>query len=307
MNIGQWLSRGLEKMTSTTKLSTYIATLLMTALFASGTAQAQDGVLRVGYRTDAAPFSFRDDAGNPAGYSVELCERVVQDMQARGRLTVEFKALTPMQRGDALLNGEVDLLCEADSVTLDRRESFSFSLPIFVGGLGAALRNDAPSRLKALMEGEEPQYRPRWRASFAQILKQRTFVVVDESLAEDWLAESIDEFDIIADTVVVADYEAGMAAIMGRKADVFFADRAILLDAAKQGPDANRIHVVGRRFTDEPLALAVRRGDDALRLSVDRTLSRLYRSGEIYEIYEKFFGEASEETRLIFRLSSLPE
>lgn len=307
MKIGQWFYRRNGIMTSKTKLSTRLATLLITALFASVSAQAADQLLRIGYRTDAAPFSYQDEAGNPAGYSVELCKKVVEHMQAKGRLTVEFNALSAAQRGDALIDGNVDLLCGADTVTLGRRESVSFSIPIFVGGLGAALHEGAPSRLKALMEGNEPQFRPRWRASFSEILKQRTFVVVDDSFAEEWLAESIDTFDIIADTVSVADYEAGMAAIMDRKADVLFADRAILLDAASRRPYANRITVVGRRFTDEPLALAVRRGDDALRLAVDRTLSELYRSGDIYEIYQQFFGEPDEETRLMFRLGALPE
>lgn len=307
MSIGQRQSRGPGAAVMAGKLSTRLVGLLCAALLLGGTAQAEEGVLRVGYRTDAAPFSYQDDSGEPAGYTVELCKQVVEDLQTRGRMTVEYRALSATERGDALLDGEVDLLCGADTVTLTRREAVSFSLPIFVGGVGAALHVDAPSNLKGLMDGEEPQYRPRWRASFAQILKQRTFVVVEGSLAEAWLADSIDTFDIIADTMTVGDYEAGMAALLERDADVFFADRAILLDAATHGPRADRIEVAGRRFTDEPLAIAMRRGDDDLRLAVDRTLSDLSRSGEILEIYEDFFGSPSEETRTLFRLSALPE
>ena len=230
------------------------------------------------------------------------CQQCVQ-----GQLTVEFIALSAAQRGPALLEGKVDLLCGADSVTLNRRESVSFSTPIFVGGIGAALRTDTASRLRTLMEGKEPEFRPNWRATMSQVLRHRTFAVVEGSKAQKRLAAVIDELDIIADTIVVPDYNQGIMLVAARKADAIFADRAILLDAAKGGPYADNIYVVGRRFTYEPIALTMRRGDDDLRLTVDRTISGLFRSGEIYDIYEEFFGDASQETQLLFRLGALDD
>lgn len=302
MNISLSLTHSRETFMS--KVITGIVLALVAVSSTVANAQSGDSSLRVGYRSDAAPFAFTDSSGNPAGYSVELCQQVVQDMQAKGRLTVEYIPLSAAQRGTALQNGRVDLLCGADTVTLGRREQFSFSMPIFVGGIGAALRTDAPSRLRALMAGEEPAYRPRWRASFGQILRQRTFAVVGQSMAQEWLAGSIDDLGIIAETTVVNNYDEGIAQVASGDVDVLFGDRAILLDAATSERD---IYVVDRRFTDEAIALAMRRGDDALRLSVDRSLSALYRSGEIYDIYERYFGEAGDETRLLFRLAALPE
>lgn len=307
MKLEKLLNRRREKIMSKFNLTAFVTSLLLAGVMSTAQAQMAEGELRIGYRTDARPMSYRDESGSPAGYSVELCKRVVQDIQAKRRLTVEYVALTAQERGDALLEGRVDILCGADTVTLSRREAVSFSIPVFVGGIGALLRTDAPSRLRALLAGEEPEYRPRWRASFGQILKQRTFAVIEGSAAQDWLAESIDEFDIIADTVTVGSYEEGVELVARRDADVLFADRAILLGVARQAAPSSKLYVVGRRFTDELLALTVRRGEDDLRLTVDRTLSELFRSGEVYEIYEEFFGDASEETRLLYRLGAIPE
>src|SRR3954463_883617 len=38
--------------------------------------------VRFGYRTDARPFSYRDDSGRPAGYSIALCQHIGQGLKA---------------------------------------------------------------------------------------------------------------------------------------------------------------------------------------------------------------------------------
>jgi len=88
---------------------------------------------------------------------------------------------------------------------------------------------------------------------------------------------------------------------------VLFGDRAILLDAAARSSSAHDLVVLTRQFTYEPLALASARGDDDFRLLVDRTLSRLYRSGEIAGIYTSFFGEPDANALAFFGFVALPE
>ena len=51
------------------------------------------------------------------------------------------------------------------------------------------------------------------------------------------------------------------------------------------------------------------RSDDAFRLLVDRTLSRIYRNGRIDGILAKTFGDASTDEMLktMFVINSLPD
>jgi putrescine:ornithine antiporter len=271
-------------------------------------AQTLDGVkkagtIKLGYRTDARPFSYRDESGKAAGYSAELCLKIADELQAG----VEWVPVTVQDRYDALRTGRVDLLCSADTETLARRKEVSFSIPIFPGGVGAMLRADSSHRLRQVLTKGQGAARPLWRATPAQILEQQTFSVVAGTTSESWLGERLYTLKIPAKVVPVDGYEAGIRAVLERRSHVLFGDRAILLDAAKRSPSARDLVVLDRRFTDEPLALALRRGDEDFRLVVDRTLSRLFVSKEFHDLHAKWFGKPDESALTFFRLNALPE
>ena len=284
--------------------------LLLGTAYASGTLDAvkKSDKLTLGYRTDARPFSFKDDSGNAAGYSVALCRKVADEVKAElglASLSVTWVPVTLEERFGALAAGKVDLLCGADSVTLSRRKEVSFSLPIYLGGVGALLRSDAPFGLtKALSERPGPSG-PLWRGTpTEQLLLEQTFTVVAGTTSEKVLSDRIGKFQLKAKIVPVKDYAAGVQAVFERKANVFFGDRPILLDAAKS---RGELVVLDRRFTDEQLALALRRGDEDFRLAVDRALSRLYGSPEFRKEYTKWFGEPDERAQAFFRAVALPD
>src|SRR6185312_16098449 len=110
----------------------------------------ETGTIRLAHRTDAAPFSSLDSAGQPVGYSIELCRRVVAAITAAlpapaRAIRVEFVPVSAMDRFDAITAGRADLLCEATTVTLGRREQLDFSLYTYVTGAGVIVRRGAPT------------------------------------------------------------------------------------------------------------------------------------------------------------------
>jgi ABC-type amino acid transport substrate-binding protein len=105
----------------------------------------------------------------------------------------------------------------------------------------------------------------------------------------------------------VASYDEGVQAVVDRKANAFFGERAILIDAVKRNPSARSLIILDRQFTYEPLALALSRGDEDFRLAVDRALSKLYASPAFWDTYKKWFGEADEATMTFYRWNTLPE
>lgn len=267
------------------------------------------GKVKLGYRTDARPFSY-DESGRAAGYSVVLCQRVAEAMRAElglPRIPVEYVKIESDDRFAALEEGRIDLLCGAPTATLERRRKVAFSIPIFPSGIGALMRKDAPERLRAALEGREPPYRPLWRASLAQVLEKRVLSAVAGTTAESWLTQRRQDLDVNAEIVPVPSYTEGVERILSRRSDVLFGDQPILLDAAARGSAAEDLTVLTRHYTYEPLALALSRDDEDFRLLVDRTLSRLYRSGEIGRIYASLFGEPDASTLSFFRFVALPE
>jgi len=266
--------------------------------------------LHVGYRTDARPLSFRDENGRAAGYSVALCQAIVEDIRREpglGAVHVDWVPASIDDRFEALRQGSLDLLCGASSVTLARRAQVSFSIPIFDGGIGAIMRGDAPDTLRTVIAGQAQTFQPVWEASATQVLQGRTFAAVQNTTADTWLAAQVRARRVTAEIARVASYEAGVQAVVDGKAEVLFGERAALFDAAHRHPSAGSLLVVDRFFTFEPLAIGLPRGDEDLRLLVDGTLSRLYLSGQINTIYATWFGTPLNSANTFFRWSAIPQ
>ncbi len=268
------------------------------------------GRLTFGYRADARPFSYTDDSGAAAGYSVALCQTVANEVKRHlgiPALKVEWKPVAFEQRFRALRLGEIDLLCGADTVTLARRAEADFSIPIFPGGIGAMLRSDSSARLRDVLSGRGQPFQPVWRASATQLLQSRDFSAVAGTTAETWLGQRLNDLEVRAGVALVDSYNAGVQRVVQRRSDVLFGERAILLDLARRHADARNLMVLDRLFTYEPAALALAPGNGDFRLLVDRALSALYRSPDLGVLYGKYFGEPDETALTFFRWNALPE
>src|SRR6266576_3740124 len=269
----------------------------------------QGGRIRFGYQPDARPFSFRDPSGNAAGFSVALCQKVADAVKAQlglPTLNVEWVPLGAADRFAAVRTGKVDAFCGADTDTWSRREEVAFSLPVFPGGIGALLRKDAPDRLTEVLN-QKPPSSPTWRASAGQLLQTQTFAVIKGTTAESWLGGRLTEFKVSSKVEPVANYDAGIKAVLDRKASVLFGDRAVLLDAIAHNPSGKQLTVLDRAFTYEAFALPLPRGDDVFRNLVDRTLSRLYPTAEFRALYVQWFGEPSADVVAFYRWNTRPE
>ena len=119
----------------------------------AGPVYVQDKSIRIAYRDDAPPFSYKGKGGQPAGYMVDLCRAVAQKLAEQLKfptLDVVFVPVTAVDRFDVIAQGKADLLCEPTTQTLSRRERVDFSIPTFVDGAGLMIRKDGPHSLAAL-------------------------------------------------------------------------------------------------------------------------------------------------------------
>lgn len=297
-------------------LGALIAALLCVAVagptLAAGTLdKARDsGKLILGYRADTRPFSYSDESGKAAGFSVALCQRVADAVKAELKLpalAVEFVPVTAANRFDALQQGQIDLLCGTATPTLERRAIVDFSIPIFSAGVGAVVRVDADQRLRDALANRPDPSRPIWRAAPGVMTEKVVFAVVGGTTIEHSLVDALKARRIEVTVSPVADYATGLQMVLDRRAAALFGDRPVLLDAAKRGSSAGELLVIERSFTREPLALALRRGDDPFRLVVDRTLSRLFRSKDFEQLYAGYFGALGPVALEFFQLVALPD
>ena len=80
-------------------------------------------VVRLGYRESSPPFSFLDQANRPIGYSLELCEAVVDEIGVEvddPSLKIEYVKVTSDDRIQAVLQDKIDLECGSTTANADR-------------------------------------------------------------------------------------------------------------------------------------------------------------------------------------------
>src|SRR5258707_3695971 len=94
-------------------------------------------VVRLGYRESSPPFSFLDQANRPIGYSLELCEAIVDEIGVEvddANLKIEYVKVTSDDRIPAVVQNKIDLECGSTTANAERSKQVAFSPLIFVAG-----------------------------------------------------------------------------------------------------------------------------------------------------------------------------
>src|SRR5947209_13931772 len=94
-------------------------------------------VVRLGYRESSPPFSFLDQSSRPIGYSLELCEAIVEEIGIEvddANLKIEYVKVTSDDRIPAVVQNKIDLECGSTTANAERAKQVAFSPLIFVAG-----------------------------------------------------------------------------------------------------------------------------------------------------------------------------
>jgi len=285
--------------------------LLLGAAFVASAGTTLDrvkksGKLTLGYVSEARPYSFKGEGGNPDGYAIELCKAMAESAKSDlGAVTLNFVPIAKEEAVRAVAQGKVDLMCTPAVPTIANRKEVSFSSPVFASGIGALVRSDVPAKLKDILSGQTPKSGPVWRANADQVLQRATLGVLAGGRAEKELMDGLSKLKLSPKVVPVDGYAAGVTSVAEQRIDVFFGERAMLLDAAKQHTGAVKLKVLDRYFTHEVGAFAIARGDEDFRLAVDQALGKVFYSDSFASIYGKWFGPLSDRSLTLYRLSAV--
>lgn len=254
---------------------------------------ADSGVIRMGYLQDGAPFSFDAD-GAPAGYSVDLCRHVAQDIGRQlgiGALRVEWVKLTEQTRLDAVQSGRVHVECGTTTWTLSRQEKVDFSLMTFIDGSTILVRGDSPLSQLADFAGKR-------------------IAVMRNTTTETNLMQVLERRAVAAEVIHVTGPEQAMAMLDAGKVDGFASDRVRLLGQGLNAPAGRDFRLLDEDYSVEPYALTLPRSEPDLRLAVNRALAALYRSGQVDGIFTRWLGPLGRPSVLLtalYYLQSIPE
>lgn len=255
---------------------------------------AATATLRLGFREASIPFSYVGDDGQPRGYSVELCQKVAAAISRKlglKDLKLVWVKVTPETRFAKLRSGELDLECGSTTLTLARLAEVDFSLITFADGAALLARAEGGSTRVADMAG-------------------RKIAVAPGTTTERALKAMLGRRNVSAETVPVKDHAEGAAAVAQGRADAYASDRMVLIGLAIGSGKRDFWKLPEDLFSYEPYALAMRRNDADFRLAVNTELARIFRSGEINDIYARWFqsfGSAGPLLESLYFLNGLPE
>jgi ABC-type amino acid transport substrate-binding protein len=253
----------------------------------------QSKSIRIAYREDAPPFSYKNNTDEPAGFIVDLCRAVVRELAVQlqsTELNIVYVPVTAANRFDAIEESRADLLCEATSATLSRRDVVDFSIPTYVDGASLMIRTDGPEDLQA-MAG-------------------RKIGVLSGTTTEVALRNTLKKAGVAAEIRLTMSHNEGLALLEAGTISAYFGDKDILTTLMMQAKAPEKLAVADNYLTIEPYALALRHGDEDFRLAVDRALSHIYRSGEILSILQQNLTGGAPVSLILqglYRNSGLPD
>jgi ABC-type amino acid transport substrate-binding protein len=253
--------------------------LLLAALALPAGAQALDnirkqGVIRLGYVDGAEPFSWTDANGEPQGYSVDLCRVVVDgiaEQLKRKNLKLRWVKLTLQNRIDAVRKGQVDIECGTATWTLGRQRLVDFSLITFVDGGSVLAKVESDARRLADFGGKR-------------------IAVIGGTTTERALRDALKRGLIAAEVVLIKGRVEGLELLRQGQVDGLASDRTALIGVVVSRAGGDAFKLLEEDFSIEQYALMLPRGDADFRLAVNRSLARLYRSGEIRRVYDRWLG-----------------
>jgi ABC-type amino acid transport substrate-binding protein len=230
-------------------------------------------VVHLGYRESSPPFSFLDPSNRPIGYSLELCEAVVDEIGAEvddPNLKIEYVKVTSDDRIPAVLQNKIDLECGSTTANAERAKQVAFSPLMFVAGTKLMVPKSSA-------------------ISAAADLKGKTVVVTKGTTNEQAMHAIDKKLGLGLNIVVAGDHEQSYQMLADGKADAFATDDILLYGLIARHKSQDKFHVTGDYLSYDPYGIMFRKGEPQLTAVVERAFRKLGSNHDLIPLYNKWF------------------
>jgi len=235
---------------------------------------AETGVISIGFRDKSIPFSYLDKHQRPTGYSIELCYRIVDAIRTRLKepgLEVMLRPVTSANRSAFMVNGIVDLECGSTTNTLERQRELAFSVTTFVAATSLVAKKTAG-------------------IDSLHALKGSTVVSTAGTTAIKALGETAHAQRLDLHIIPGRDHAEAFSMVEADRAVAFVMDDVLLHGLVAAAKDPGIYAIVATDLPVQPYGIVVRKNDPEFKKLVDEAIVALFRSGEVHQIYRKWFA-----------------
>jgi polar amino acid transport system substrate-binding protein len=226
-------------------------------------------VIRFLTEVDYPPFNYAGSDGAPTGFNVDLARMICEELKVQ--CTVQMRRFDTLIT--SLAENRGDAVMASIAVTPDMRRLADFTDPYYRTPARFVTRRDAP------MSDVRPER-----------LEGKEIAVVAGTAHEAYLKSLFTEADLRS----YPTSEQAREALRRGDVDLLFGD-AISLAFWLNGTDSQNCCVfrggpfVESRYFGEGIGIAVKRGNDTLRLALNWALFRLWERGRFSDLWLRYF------------------
>lgn len=259
----------------------HLLALAVTTLAATGAlAQANDtiakvkasGVITMGVRESSGALSYTLGDGKFAGFHVEVCQRVIQEVEkAAGRkLEIKYQPVTSQNRIPLVQNGTVDIECGSTTNNATRAKDVSFLNTTYVEEVRMAVKANSGINSIAQLNGKN--------------VATTTGTTSVQHLRKHERGANIDFKEVFG-----KDHADSFLLLETGRADAFVMDGSILAGNIANAKTPADFKIAGEVLSVEPIAIMIRKDDNNLKKVGNDAIASLVKSGEMNKLWDKWF------------------
>jgi glutamate/aspartate transport system substrate-binding protein len=233
------------------------------------------GAVTMGVRESSGALSYTLGDGKFAGFHVEVCQRVLADIQKSlglAKLDTKYQVVTSQNRIPLVQNGTVDIECGSTTNNATRQKDVSFAVTTFVEEVRIAVK--ANSGINSIAQLKDRNVATTTGTTSVQLLRRHE------------RANGIDFKEVFG-----KDHADSFLLLESGRADAFVMDGQILAGNIAKAKNPADFRIVGEVLSVEPIAIMIRKDDPAFKKAVDDSITAMIKSGDIAKLYDKWFTQ----------------
>ncbi|CAN7214331.1 transporter substrate-binding domain-containing protein [Variovorax sp. LjRoot175] len=231
------------------------------------------GTITFGYRESSFGFSYLDGNLKPVGYSIEICNRIVEAMKAELKMPsveIRYQAVTSANRIPLVVNGTVDIECGSTTNLVERQKQVAFSPDIFRYNVRMLVKADSGIKSVADLQG-------------------KTVVTTTGTTSFRLLREADKGKNLEVTNLAGKDHTDSFLLVESGRAQAFVLDDILLAGQIANARNPKDFIITGESLRTENQSLMFRKDDPEFKALVDRVVGGMMKSGEMEKLYAKWF------------------
>ncbi len=233
----------------------------------------ESAAVTMGVREASGAMSYTLGAGEYTGFHVDICKRVIADIQKQlglAKLDVRYQSVTAQNRIPLVQNGTVDLEFGTTTNNAARQKDVAFAPTLYIEEVRVATKTI--TGITGLSQLANRMVSATSGATAVQLIRKHE------------RAAGVDFKEVYG-----KDNSEGFLLLENDRADAFVADGQILATMISQSKQSRSYVVLKEVLSIEPIAIMLPKGDAPFKRTVDASIAKMVKSGEVAKLYDKWF------------------